>query len=110
MKPVMTDFNGFASCGGGSALFRRAHGEGLRSGGSNNHNVKWTRLVVAVGVNEVGTFSGAMCSGHELLPVDGGMPPLVEEAVKNINDGVVSSNGSCAICAADGVVSVRVAV
>ena len=51
-----------------------------------------------------------MCSGHELLPVNGGMPPLVKDTVKDIRNGVVASDGSRAIRAADSVMTVGVAV
>ena len=50
-----------------------------------------------------------MCSGHKLLPVDGGMPPLVKDSVENVHDGVVAANCSCAICTSNSVMAVGVA-
>ena len=67
-------------------------------------------MVVGVGIDQVGTFGGAVCSGHELLPVDGGMPPLVKDSVENIHDSVVAAYGSRAICTSDRVVAMRVAI
>ena len=110
MESVVSNFNGLTSGSCGSAFFGRAHGEGLGGGGADDHNVKGSCLVIAVGVHEVGTLGGAVCSGHKLLLVDGGMPPLVEDAVEGVCDGVMTPNGSRSVGATDGVVSVRVAV
>jgi hypothetical protein len=106
----MTDFDGFSSCRGSAPFFCGAYGEGLCSGGANDHNVKGTGLVVFVGVDKVCAFGGAMCSGHELLSVNGGMPPLVEKAVQDVCDGIVPSDSPCPVGATDSVVSVGVAV
>ena len=105
---MLTDFDGFTACSGRSAFSRGAHGEGLCSGGANDHDVEGAAVIVGVGVYEVSAFGGTMCSGHELLSVDGGMPPLMKDSVEDIHDGVVATDGACAVSASDGVVSVGV--
>ena len=65
-------------------------------------------MVVGVGVDQVGTFGSAVCSGHKLFSMDGGMPPLMKNSVEGIHDGVVATNGTGAVGASDSVVPVGV--
>ena len=110
LKSVLSQFKGFAAVGGSAAFAGGPHNKGLSGGGADNHDIDGTNPVVSISVNDVRSFESIVVRWYHLLPMDEGMPPVVEELMEGVGHRFVAFHSSGTVCAADRVMPFRIAV
>jgi hypothetical protein len=100
LEPILAKFEGFAAIGGSASFPGSPHSEGLGGSGADDHNVDRSAPVLSIRENDVGTFEVVVVRWDHLFAVYGGVPPVVDDFMKRIRDGLVSLHGPSTVGAA----------